>query len=480
MTRYRKRNNFQNTFKDYLVPIVWGALLLLVIFSIFNRDSTSVESTEIWNSENRIPVDIIFNSVNTQAFVSYPSWTKEEISDSQNLYKGETIIVKEGTLQLALPNGTNIALNKIAEFKYNEDGSFSLYSSDAWIDLNAASSISMKYATISAANWSVLSLTQNEAWSTVYVLAWSAKVTNLGGISTSLTKWQKLSVWRQYAASTEIDLSSEKWNIDSYFKGSDWFIDNKWFEVLDKVDPTQDSDEDVQWGWDSGAYLSFDSLRDEMSTSKSSLNISGKILNESVESISVNNSQAKINSEDQSFALSNVSLWSSINDLVVKVYWNDKSILEKKVMTVYSSAWSTNTATNSVQTTPVVSSWGATFPIDATDFGFTSPSVTGKFVATGPEVTIRWVTTAENISRVEVNGFKLASFNGSTWRYHAFERFETLEEWTNRYKVDYFWADGSLIYTDYYTIVKKPATDTVTTQNTEAEVEIISDEAPVQ
>jgi hypothetical protein len=33
--------------------------------------------------------------------------------------------------------------------------------------------------------------------------------------------------------------------------------------------------------------------------------------------------------------------------------------------------------------------------VDATDFGFTEPSVTGKFVATGSEITIRGVTTAE-------------------------------------------------------------------------------------
>jgi hypothetical protein len=58
---------------------------------------------------------------------------------------------------------------------------------------------------------------------------------------------------------------------------------------------------------------------------------------------------------------------------------------------------------------------------------------------------------------VEVNGFKLASFNWSTWRYHAFERFETLEAGTNQYRVDYYGVDGNVVYTDYYTIVKKAA-----------------------
>jgi hypothetical protein len=474
MTRYRKRNNFQNTFKDYLVPIVWWALLLLVIFSIFNKDSSPTNTSDTVTGENKIPISISFVWVDTKAFISYPSWTKEEITDSQNLYKGETIIVKDGSLNLSLTSGTSITLNKIAEFKYNEDGGFSLYSSDAWMSLSENTNITMKYASVTAPSWSTISLTQNEAGSTIYVLSWSAKVSNLWWISTSLIMGQKLSVSRQLATSTDIDLSSEKWNIDSYFKGSDWFIDNKWFEVLSTEDVSDEIEGSVVW--ESWLFLSFDSLRDEMSTSKSSLSVSGKVLSDSVASISINNTQATINRANQTFSLSNVQVWRSVNDLVIKIYGNNKSILEKKVITVYSSGTSSlgSSSSNTSNTTPIASSGGVTFWVDATDFTFTSPSVTGKFVATGSEITIRWATSAKDISKVEVNGFELASFNGSTWRYHAFTRFETLEEWTNQYKVDYFWADGNLVYTTYYTIVKKPASAVSAVEITE--IETISDE----
>jgi hypothetical protein len=460
---------------------VWWALLLLVIFSIFNKDSNTTSTPETGTNENRNPVDVSFIWIDTKAFITYPSWTTEEITDSENLYKGETIIVKDGTLNLSFTNGTNIALNKIAEFKYNEEGAFSLYSSDAWISLSENTNITMKYASVIAPTWSIISLTQNEAGSTIYVLSWSAKVSNLGWVSTSLIKWQKLSVSRQFAASSDIDLSSEKWNIDSYFKGSDWFIDNKWFEILSVEDPINENEISVKW--ESWLFLSFDSLRDEMSTSQSSLSVSGKILSDSVTSLSINNIQASINSTNKSFTIENVWVWNSVNDLVIKIYGSDKAILAKKVITVYSSAIqsprSNNTPINI--TTPIASSGGTTFWADATDFSFTSPSVTGKFVATGPEITIRWATSAKNISKVEVNGFELASFNGSTWRYHAFTRFETLEEWTNQYKVDYFGPDGWLIYTDYYTIVKKPAStisviETVV-EDVISETETISDEA---
>jgi hypothetical protein len=481
MTRNRKRNNFQNTFKDYLVPIIWWVLLLLILFSIFNKNEDTQSNTENQNTENRSPVDISFNTVDTSAFIEYPNGSKEEITESQNLYKWETIIVKDGSLNLNLTNDTQINLNKIAELKYNEEGSISLYSSDAWISLGENTEIGMKYANVSSPAGSVISLTQNEAGSSIYVLSWSARVSNLEWVSTSLIKGQKINISRQNAANKDLDLSSEKWNIDSYFKGSDWFIDNKWFEILQKDEPEEDTETET-WNWESWDFLSFNSLRDEMSTSKSSLDISGSILNDKVSSITINNKQVAVNASESTFTVSNILLWKSVNDLVIKIYGSDKAILEKKVITVYSSTpASSNTSTQSTtQTTPVASSWGATFGVDATDFSFTSPSTSGKFVATGSEITIRGVTTAENISKVEVNGFKLASFNGSTWRYHAFERFETLEEWTNQYKVDYFWEDGSLVYTDYYTIVKKPAANTPVTSETEVTEKVISAEASTQ
>ena len=88
-------------------------------------------------------------------------------------------MVTEGSVKLALPDQSILHLNKIGELKYNLDGSFELYSSDAWFDLQSDSKISMRYASIESPAKSVLSLTQNEAGSTVYVLAGSAKVSNL-------------------------------------------------------------------------------------------------------------------------------------------------------------------------------------------------------------------------------------------------------------------------------------------------------------
>ncbi len=464
MSRHRNRNNFQNTIKDYLVPIVWWVILLLLIFSMLGWETTT-QSDNVTTEENKVPVDISFKSDTTEAIIEYAGDVQQSIDENSNLYKWETLIVKNGIVNLSFPNGNSVALNKVAKFSYNEDGSYSLYTSDAWIDTKTTSDVTMKYASVSMSPNSVVSLTQNEAWSTIYVLSGSAKVTNMAEVSTSLISGQKVSVARQFASDGELDLSGEKWSIDSYFKGSDWYIENEGHLVIEKTDESVSSS---TWSivWETWKYISFKNLRDEMNIDSSQIDITGNVLSQDVWIITINGETVDI-SNDRSFVLSGLNVNQKVNDLIIKIYDGSRSILEKNVVTVYnsSSSSSVNSSTTwastsvSTQNNSVTNSqWVTTYEVDGTDFGFTQPSVTGKFSTTASEITIRWITTAEWISKVEVNGFKLASFNGSTWRYHAFERFETLEEGTNQYKVDYFGEGWNIVYTDYYTIVKKAAT----------------------
>jgi hypothetical protein len=63
----------------------------------------------------------------------------------------------------------------------------------------------------------------------------------------------------------------------------------------------------------------------------------------------------------------------------------------------------------------------------------------------------------DDIAKVLVNGFELGSFTQPswTWKYHAFERFGTISQWTNVYDVEYYDANDNLVYSNTYTIVKK-------------------------
>ncbi len=447
MSRYRKRNSLQNTLKDYIVPIIWWVLILLILYSFLRWDNSS---GDLLPATNATPIDISFKTSSTESIISYPGNKKESINDDEGLYKWETLSVKEGIVELSLINGSQIALNKIAELKYNNDESFSFYSSDAWFDVTEKMHISMRYADVYANSQSIVSLTQNEAGSTIYVLRGSAKVENLWWVSTQLSAGQKISISAQNAAKKDIDLSIEKTNIDTYFKESDWYIENEGYLISSQ---TSLQSEDTS-SWESiSSYIELENIEDEIQLSSSSINIAGRITTPTnLWAISFNNIDASINQNEKTFILEDFPLSGNVHDLVIKIFDEEKNILEKSIITLY-----TNAKIQDSSTTSSASQWVTTYSVDANQFGFTAPSVTGKFTTSGQEITIRWITTAENISSVQVNGFTLKSFNGSTWRYHAFTRFDNLQEWTNQYKIDYFGEDGEKVYTDYYTIVKQTA-----------------------
>ena len=476
MTRMHRRqsSSIQTILKDYFVPIVGWVLLLLILWSFFRTEDTNTQTVST-TSENRTPTSLSFWKSDTEAYIVYPDDVKEKITHSSLFYKWESIIVQEGSVKLTLPDSSLIHLNKIWELKYMLDGSFELYSSDAWFDIKSDTKIALQYANVESPAGSVLSLTQNEAGSTIYVLAGSAQVSNISGVSTSLVKWQKVSVSRLNAANKDFDISAEKWAIDSYFKGSNWFIDNEGYLVLERKDTSEDTQTqetnsgsiDTQNGSIEGTYIELSNLSDEMSVNTSSLNISGKRTSEKVSVVSFNNRQATI-SADGTIRLDNLSLPVSMNDVIVKVYDSEKNILEKTVFTVYTSKPSGTSSINpnqeaNTQEINTSTQSNVTSKVNPSDFWFTDPAASGTFTTTSSEITIRGYTKAKDISAVQVNGFKLASFNGSTWRYHAFERFETLEAGTNQYKIDYLDANGRVVYSDYYTIVKKEASPSIST-----------------
>jgi len=55
--------------------------------------------------------------------------------------------------------------------RFNEDKSFTLYSSDLWASVEKDINIEMRYAKIQAGKGSVFSLSQNEVASTIYVVS---------------------------------------------------------------------------------------------------------------------------------------------------------------------------------------------------------------------------------------------------------------------------------------------------------------------
>lgn len=464
----RRRNWIQKSIRDYIVPIIGALLIFILIFSFFSWDSSSAPN----DTENKIWLSLLLAWNNSSATIVYPWDYKADVEESTSLYKWEKIIVKEWSVSIDYPSIANFNVNKLWELKYLENGNFSFYSWELWIDSIWSVDVDMKYAKINVWENSHLSISQNEMESTVYLVSGFAEVSNLVWQSTVLAPNQKLTISRIQASSDDLNLSIAKEELDEFFLMWDWFIKNNGNFFLSNKEKDNEEEEDKEKSISNNNsnkkwFISFDVLDDESNVSSSSTKITWKILNSEVTKIVLNWEEAKINSEAKVFTFENIDTSSAENDLVFRVYDDANDILEKFVYTVfYDQAVVSNN-----------NNWWfnvKTYDVDGTKFTFTAPTTKNTYTTYETFVTIRWKVLTDWIDKVTVNDYKLNSFNGSTWRYHADSKFNNLNEWTNIYQIKYF-TGGKLAYTNNFTIIKKIAQKT--TKPIEKETKKISGES---
>ena len=460
MTRIRwNRNSFSRTIKDYIVPIIWWFVILIVIFnSLWNEGKIDNQALD----ENRVWIEASLKWDNAEAYIVYPWDTKKSIQWNIKVYKWEKILIKEWNVSLSYLPWVTLELGRLWELKYWSDGSLSLFNSDLWVNTSIVLDISMSYANVVISENSVVSLSQNEVWSTVYLLKWTVEVSNLTWESTMLTGGQKLTVSRDNAANKDVDLQIQKEDIDNFFKWSDWFIKNSWDLYLWNNDEEKNDTQSWTTFVNNKSLISISSFKDEDRVPSSTVDIKWSYLNSDISVITVDWEITKLDTENNTFSFTNYSLDNSVNDIVVKVFDIDRNLIWKYVYTLYLENWWASTSNNT---------WFKvkTYNIDASNFKFSSPDTSWTFITFADFVTIKWSVPASTVSKVVVNDYKLNSFNWTTWRYHARSDYNNLKDWTNIYEVKYYWLDGSLIYTNHYTIIKK---------NTKVEKKkIISDEA---
>ena len=453
----RGRRSLEKGLRDYIVPIIWLLLIIILIFNAFSWSDTNNANVQV---ENKVWLNIDLGGSMPESFISYPWDHKEKIVWDTMLYKWEKIIVKEWTANLSLPFVGNLKVNKLWELKYSEDGNFYLYSSDLWLNSINQVRVDMRFASVNVWENTHIAFSQNEMWSTVYLINWFAEVSNKVWKSTVLAWWQKITISRLDASKEDLDLSLLKENIDDYYKQSDWFILNNWASYLKDNNVEEDNEEKTST-WKISVQnttwlISFSNLYDEANVSSSLINISWNFVNENIDRIILNWKEAEINKESKTFTFKNVSVSNKENDLVFKVYDDANDLLSKFVYVIYYDWGKSNTTSNwkfNVQT----------FNVDGSKFEFTSikdwkvKQLNGKTTYTtyGDFLTIYWKVDAKGISRVEVDGYTLKSYNGSTWRYHPSIINNNLNIWTNVYTVKYFNKDDNLVYTNYFTIIKK-------------------------
>jgi len=445
----RRRNPVTKNIKDYLVPIIGWILMLILLFSIFTGDSTPVNN----QSENQVWIDVMMDTSNTQSYVIYPWQDKVEITENISLFKWEQLIVKEWSLSLNIPSLGNTRLWKLWEIKYNENGSFTHTSWKVWFNTSWNIDVNSKFASIKMWENTHVSLEQNEMATTIYSLNGIVEVLNLAEQNILLLPGEKISISRLDANDSELDMKSLKTDIDDLFKNDDWYILNNWDKYLNMVESEEDLN--TQTGSkllsNSTRVLIFDNIEDEANISSDTLDITGKFGDETIVKITLNGKESKINSENKTFIFEWVDTDSQQNDLVFRAYDDAWDILEKKLITVYYSSAESTSSSN------VFGEAKNYTNVDASQFTFTAPSNFTTYSTKLGEVTIQWKVFNKDVAFVKINGFQLWSYKTSsgTWKYHAFEKFNTLANGTNVYEVKYYDINNKLIYTNNYIIVKK-------------------------
>lgn len=452
-----RRSRVKKTLKDYLIPWVWILIIFIIIFSIFSWWNS--ENTWTGSINNQIDsinnLNVTLDDATTEAYIIDEKEKKQVINWSSVLLPSQRVVVKEWTVTIESNDSWTFKLNKMWELSLDQNWWIKLISSDLWLNVSKALNIETIYSKVKISAWSVISISQNEALSTIYVISWSAEVSNLVWQKTLLWNLQKLTISNQDASNKSIDLSINKDNIDDFFKNSEWYVKNNWDSFINNVSSSWSS-----WAsWsvsisDWNSIIELDDLRDEWVVSSDKLNITWKYYNDFVSSITLDWNKAKLNTDDKTFSFSSIMLTKKENDLVFKLYDTDNNIISKVVYTIYYN-WAVSQQTTDYTAQPSTTWFEVTnYQVDWSKFIFTAPWES-PYTTTESLVTIRWQVPAWIVNKVVVNWFTLGSFNWTTWRYHADVNNDNLKEWTNVYEIKYYWDWWKLIYTNSYIIIKK-------------------------
>lgn len=467
----RRGNSIQKTIKDYMVPIIWILLVLILIFSIFSGSEkiTPLENTQ----ENTVWLNVSLDNELSSATIVYPWDYKTEVEWQIELYKWEKVIVKEWKATIFNSSWLNFRLNKLAELKYLENSGYWIYNWEVWLDTNTAIDIDMNFAKLKIWENSHISFSQNEVWSTIYVISWKAEINNLVWENTVLWSGQKITISRLDASNQDVDLSNLKEELDDYFIRSEWFLLNNGNLYLESNTEEDEIDSETSTGTiisnNLSSIISFNNLLDWAYVSASSIDISGNYIDEEIKSIKVNWKEAVLNTTNKTFLINDVNTSSVENDLVFKVYDDSNDMLSRFVYTVYYNSGNNSNSSNSTSWFTV-----STFDVDGSKFTFTWPTTKNTYTTFETFVTIKWSVLTDWIDEVSVNDYKLSSFNWTSWRYHANVDYNNLWLWTNVYEVKYF-SNWKVVYKNYFTIIKKDANNDLSSVEIK-ETEIISNE----
>lgn len=463
----RKSRKNIKSFKDYMIPITIVAIIVILFFYqvIFKKTNTSEEKTNPVTA-NELYIE---DTKNTQASIEYP-WGKEiSIQGNQaQIYPWEKLKVGAWSVEITSKNNkTKLKLNQLWELKYNSQNSYSLISSEIWGETEEIIEIAMRYAKITTSPGTIFWWIQNEVASTIYVLKGNVDIENLAWKRTTVSQWNKITIMRDIAKDSTINIALLVDAIDENITLSDWFIKNQGQSILEKQKhltlsntgmtgntitgtALQTGAKQPIYTWWVFSYITITSHQDEWEVQTNSITIEGTINDTSISRIEFSGIPADINTEKLTFIAKNVPTDKTVNDIVYKVYDLTPKIVEKKILTIYNTQANKKTSS----TKPTVENYSLETSTGGFKILFPKEN---PYTTTENKVKIEGMVPANKVKRIVVNGFQLQKFPayGSYWVYFANTDFQNLKPGVNIYKIEYYDANDTLIHESNVVIVQE-------------------------
>lgn len=440
------------------ISIIGGIIVLLFIVRIFWSPSTV-------SSENYLTVT---PGEQSSVYISMTSSSKNRITWEEKLYATDKSVSVELWNATAKNSDMMIDIDKWSELWYTSSTTsgniISLSKWRAWIqDITKPLQIELKNYTVLAPMWSIFIVEQNGPYSYTYALAGSVDIDTPIGKKT-INAGSMVSLLKSDFTNPDTNLDEWIRPIEGSILEYPLFTRNDGMSLLSQsgintlsgsTDTTDISNSTgsilTQWGQ---RFLEVTDPKPGILSKSTTITVMGNLLSKEVKRVTINNVDAIVSPVNETFVLQDIDITGEIFDIVYKAYDSNNSLLESSVLSIFGPKW---VATQN--SSPLIPE---TFPVSAKDFKITYP-VGNPYSTTEWFIKVQGVLPKNTVDYIVVNDYRLQKYipKSGTWYYFANMDTGTMKEWLNLYTIKFYRADGTLLYTQPFTIIKESKNATV-------------------
>lgn len=406
----------------------------------------------------------------SSVYISMTSASKNRISTAERLFASDKSVSVELGSAIAKNSALSIDIDKGSELAYKSSSasgnSVGLTKGRIWIsDITVPLTIEMKNYTILAPEGSTLLVEQNGPYSNTYVLEKSATIQTTIG-NKDVSAGSMISLLKSDLASPSTNLGEWIRPIEGAIIEYPLFVRNHGADLLGSVSLTQNDT------ISSGTLLSSGSTNNLSASNNIAIEITepkvntmtkdktiavmGNILSKEVKRVTINNIDATVSPVNGTFVLQSVPVTGEVFDIVYKAYDASNSLLQVGVLTVFGTK---SAAEANGKLVP------ETFPVSGKDFKITSPG-TNPYSTTERFIKVQGTIPKNTVDYIVVNDYRLQKFiaKSSSWYYFANMDTGTMQDGLNLYNIKFYSADGTLLYSQPFTIIKESKNATVSAE----------------